>query len=43
MYVPKYDIVEELEPKEPEVVDSAKESVENPDKSAMPKDEEVEE
>ena len=42
MYVPKYDIVQELEPKEPEVVDSAKESVENPDKSAMPKDEEVE-
>ena len=40
VYVPKYDMVEELEPKEPEVVDSVKESIDNPDKSAVPDDEE---
>ena len=43
IYVPKYDHVEDLELKKPEVVNSAKESSENPDKSAMSKDEEVEE
>ena len=41
VYVPnKNNIVQDLEPKEPEVVDSVKESIDNPDKSAVPDDEE---